>query len=369
MKRTRSQILVGIQWAFFLVLLVSCAPSTTPHPPIAQDELLPTDSPSNVSMDTDLLDRLSQAIPPDGEHQLHSFLVVKNGKLIFEEYYNGYTRDNPHDLRSVTKSITSLLTGIAVDKGYIQSADDSMMTYLQPSYPDIQDKNDITLRHLLTMRSGLECDDRNVSSKGQEDRMYLAKDWVRYFLDLGLVNSPGEVNRYCTGGVVALGEVIHQALSQDVADFADQYLFAPLGIRNYQWARFDDGHKVDTGGHLLLTSQGMAKLGMLVLQEGRWEGKQIVSTVWIQQATHTQTRLEDSDYGFLWWLWTVNYGEKPVHVIAAAGNGGQFILIVPEFELVTVTTAGYYNSDESDLPLKLFFNFVLPAVKELKAYL
>ena len=292
-------------------------------------------------------------------------LVVRNGLLVFEEYYNGYTRDNPHDIRSATKSVTSLLTGVAIERGAIAGVDAPLMGYLGEDYPDVQDKDDLSLRHLLTMRSGLDCDDQDRSTRGQEDRMYRVKDWVGYFLSLPRTDAPGERTRYCTGGVVALGEAIAQGAEQDFANFAEDALFEPLGIRNYRWARFGDGHKTDTGGHLLLTPQGMAKIGMLVLQEGRWKKRPIVSSRWLERSTRPHTEIDGVPYGYLWWHYSVNYEEKSVEVIAARGNGGQLVFIVPEFDLVSVFTAGYYNDERARIPFDIFFNAVLPSVKGL----
>ncbi|MEM6427926.1 MAG: serine hydrolase [Deinococcota bacterium] len=344
-----------------LVLIVSCTPSIPS--PFAEDAPLPTTTPEDVGLNAQTIDQLREVIPDDSEHKLHSLLIVKDGHLAFEEYYNGYSRHTPQDLRSVTKSITSLLVGIAIEQGYLTSVDASMMDYLGNAYSDIPDKDDISLRHLLTMSNGLDCDDSDRSTRGQEDRMYRSSDWVRYFLELDVVNPPGEVTRYCTGGVVALGEVISQATGEDFAMFADRVLFAPLDIENYQWARFDGGSKVDSGGHLLLTPQGMAKLGMLVLAEGNWQGQQLVPGQWINQSLHPHTKLDSVDYGFLWRQYNVPQGGENIDVVTAQGNGGQAIFIVPAFDLVAVSTAGYYNSPGAQIPYQLFFSYILPAVQ------
>ncbi|MEM7734938.1 MAG: serine hydrolase [Deinococcota bacterium] len=347
--------------ALLLIFVSSCTPSIPS--PFAEDTPLPTAAPEDVGLNAQTLDQLREVIPDDSEHKLHSLLVVKDGQLAFEEYYNGYSRHTPQDLRSTTKSITSLLVGIAIEQGYLTSVDASMMDYLGNAYPDITDKDDISLRNLLTMSSGLDCDDSDRSTRGQEDRMYRSSDWVRYFLGLDVVNPSGDVTRYCTGGVVALGEVIAQATDEDFAMFADRVLFEPLDIRNYQWARFDGDSKVDSGGHLLLTPQGMAKLGMLVLAEGNWQGQQLVSRQWIAQSLQPYTEINGVDYGFLWRQYNIPQGGQNVDVFTAQGNGGQVIFIVPAFDLVAVSTAGYYNSPGAQIPYQLFFSYILPAVQ------
>lgn len=199
--------------------------------------------------------------------------------------------------------------------------------------------------------------------------MYRSRDWVAYFLALDRVYAPGDTARYCTGGVVALGEAIARATGEDFAAFAERELFGPLGIRNYRWARFDRDRKVDAGGHLLLTPQAMVKLGMLVLQDGQWNGRRIVPATWVEQSTREHVRIDGNPYGYLWWRYTVPYGEKAVEVVAARGNGGQVIFVVPEYDLVSVFTAGYYNSDRARSVFELFFHAVLPSVEELQPYL
>lgn len=355
---------------FFIFFTLSiCSAGEKIHAPFGKDTPLPASTPQGEGFNTAILENMSQQIAAKKKHKLHSFLVLRNGKLIFEEYYNDYHRDAPHDIRSATKSITSLLTGIAIRDSILTGLDSPLMTYLETAYPEVQDKSDITIRHLLTMSSGLDCHDRDKKTRGQEDRMYKSKDWVKYFLDLERVYSPGDTSRYCTGSVVALGEAIARSSSKDFADFANQYLFAPLGINNYRWARYDKDRKVDTGGHLLITPQALIKIGMLVLQQGRWEDKQIVPASWIETATAIQTYCDGQPYGFLWWIANVNYGKKPLKVIMASGNGGQKIFIVPAFSLVAASTAGYYNSEKSNIPDQLFFNGILPAVEDLKPYI
>lgn len=342
--------------------------------PFGQDAPLPTASAESVGLDPAILDAVEQQIAAKKRHKLHSFLVLRHGQLAFEGYYNGYTRDTPHDLRSATKSITSLLTGSAIEQGLLAGVDAPLMDSLGDAYPQVDLPDAIRLRHLLTMSSGLDCHDRDRKTRGQEDRMYRSKDWVEYFLSLSAVHPPGQTTRYCTGGVVALGEAIssevrRRNLGADVADFAASTLFGPLGITNYQWARFDEGTKVDTGGHLLLTPQGMIKIGQLVLQGGRWEDRQLISEEWIRHSTREHTRSDGTPYGFLWWLNTVPYGALDVDVIMARGNGGQVIFIVPQFDLVGAATTGYYNSDKAGIVDKLFFKAILPSIEEVRGAL
>ncbi|MGB3542092.1 serine hydrolase domain-containing protein [Rubrivirga sp.] len=347
-----------------VLLFVGCSSAEDIVGPFAEDSLLPTGMPEDVGLVPTYLEAASRQIAGDDDHELHSMLVVRNGLLVFEEYYNGYGRGNPHDLRSATKSITSLLTGIAIERGAVAGVDAPLMDYLRADYPGIRDKDDILFRHLLTMQGGLDCDDGDRSTRGQEDRMYRAGDWVEYFLSLSRSYAPGDTTLYCTGGVVALGEAIAQGAEQDFATFADDVLFSPLGVQNYQWARFDDGRKVDAGGHLFLTPQAMAKVGMLVLQGGEWDGRHVVSEEWIERSTQPRTEIGSMPYGYLWWSYTAQREEKAVDIVFASGNGGQMIFVVPEYDLVAVFTAGYYNSDRARIVFDLFHNTVLRSVSE-----
>ncbi|MGB3544173.1 serine hydrolase domain-containing protein [Rubrivirga sp.] len=336
--------------------------------PIAEDNPLPTGTPESVGLVASYLDNASAQIAAQGDHRLHSMLVVRGGVLAFEEYYNGHGRDNPHDIRSATKSVTSPLTGIAVERGAVAGVDAPVMDYLRAGYPDIQDKGDISIRHLLTVSSGLDCDDGDPGTWGQEDRMYRSEDWVGHLLSLSRPHASGDTTRYCTGGVVALEEAIARGSGRDLAAFAAA-LFSPLGIENYRWARFDGGRKVDAGGHLLLTPQAMAKVGMLVLQRGEWDGRQVVSEEWVERSARPRTEISGVAYGYLWWSDTVRYGEKSVEVVYASGNGGQMIFVVPEYDVVAAFTAGYSNSERSRVVFELFRNAALPSVSELQEHL
>ena len=219
------------------------------------------------------------------------------------------------------------------------------------------------------MSTGLDCDDSDRSTRGQEDRMYRSKDWLDYFLSLQSTANPGQETRYCTGGVIALGAAISSRANVDLTTFADNTLFDPLGIDNYQWARYNDGKGIDSGGHLLLTPRAMTKIGMLVSQNGVWSDENLVSSKWIQESTSAHTSINGNSYGYLWWRNVIPYGNKSVTVISARGNGGQAIFIVPEYDLVSVITGGYYNSDDVQVIYDIFHRAILPSVVELQPYL
>ena len=327
---------------------------------------LPSVLPSEVEMDGELLRHAISDLPSASEHGLRSMLVMRRGKLVLEAYWNGYDKNAQQDLRSATKSITSLLVGIAIDRKFIKGIDELLRTYLGPVYPDASAlQKNITLEDLLTMRSGLACNDRDEGSPGQEDRMYREGDWVGYFLHLPTVSPASQATHYCTGGAVALGRVISEASKRSVPLFADEFLFGPLGIKEAHWSDFDNHKQTDTGGHLSLRPQDMARIGQLVLQGGNWNGQQLLSRAWIEQSTSEHTRIDGGKpYGYLWWRLLLPYHDSHVSAIFAGGNGGQYIFVVPDLELVTVFTGGNYNSKKALRPFQIMNKYILPAVQK-----
>jgi CubicO group peptidase (beta-lactamase class C family) len=326
-------------------------------------------SPAEVGMDGEFPHRISMLLQGERGHGIHSMIVVRRGKLVMEEYWSGYDRNTLHDLRSTTKSITSLITGIAIDQGFVRGVSDPMLPYLAAAYPSHRNpdpaKQQITLEHLLTMRSGLDCDDSSFLSRGQEDKMYLRREWVQFFLDLPVAQAPGVSSRYGTSGVVALGRVLAAASARPFPQLAQEFLFGPLGIEHYRWSSFGDGRQTDTGGHLYLRPRDAAKIGQLVLQRGQWQGRQIVSPAWIEKSTSMHAQLyEQHPYGYLWWLTQAQFGQKRIPIISAQGNGGQFIFVIPEFELVVVFTGGNYNSPKTYRTFDILSKYVLRAVLE-----
>ncbi|WP_416864164.1 MAG: serine hydrolase domain-containing protein [Imperialibacter sp.] len=298
------------------------------------------------------------------DHQVHSILLVKDGKLVLEEYFGEYKADQTHDLRSATKSIRSLLVGIAKDKGFIESVDDPISKYLKDLKPEKNPdprKEQITIRHLLTMSTGLDCNDWDKSSKGQEDKVYKKKDWLQYTLDLPMVRDPGDSALYCSMGVVLAAEVVSQASGMSIDAFAEKYLFTPLGIENVQWGHTTTGRDIiPSGKRLYMTSRDFAKIGQLVMNHGAWGDQQIVSTDWIRQATERQTNLAGLDYGFLWWSIPFQIGDELKKETVATGNGGQYLMLFPELNLVAAFTGGAYNSDDDKFPFAIMNRVLLP---------
>ncbi|MEO0528913.1 MAG: serine hydrolase [Bacteroidota bacterium] len=299
----------------------------------------------------------------NGKHKMHSALLVKNNEIILEEYFDTYTVNKQHDMRSVTKSIRSILMGIAIDKGFITSVDDPIskyLTYTVPTKNKDKRKGEITIKHLLTMSAGLDCNDWDKKSKGQEDRVRKKKDWIQYTLDLPMIHTPGTVSNYCSMGVLLVAEIISRASGMDIDKFAQKYLFNTLGITDPGWGHTSNKEVIPSAKRLYITPRDMAKIGQLILNKGKWNGEQVVSKKWILESTAPKTKITGIDYGYLWWTIPFKVNEELIFSKTATGNGGQYIIVVPELEMVAIFTGGAYNSQEDKLPFAIMKDVFLP---------
>lgn len=334
--------------------------------PPALDDGWPTACPGAVGLDASALAEMEAAFGRKELAAPDSILVAREGKLVYERYAPGWDAAKPHDLRSATKSITSLLVGVALERKLLPSP--SLPVF--PALPEGKGAlaaeprlGEITLEHLLTMSSGLDCDDWDPKSPGQEDRMYRSRDWVRFVLALPRRLAPGVERRYCTGGVELLGALLTRSAGKPVPAFAEEALFGPLGfgpLGARAWQPTPEGG-TDTGGHLKLRPRDFAKIGQLVLDQGSWRGKPLVPAAWIAESTRGRGRLGDSEYGYLWWVNTFTVQGTPVPVVFARGNGGQYLFVAPSLRLVAAFNGSRYNRPEGDQAVAIFGRFVLRA--------
>lgn len=303
------------------------------------------------------------------ENDIHSILVIKKNELIIEEYYKGFSINKPHDLRSVTKSIVSILLGIAIDKKIIDSVDDPISKYLKKPIPQKNidsRKDEITIKHLIMMSSGLDCNDWDKTSKGQEDKVYKKRDWLQYTLDLPIINDPGTTATYCTMGVILTAELISQVSGLTIDEFAKQYLFNPLKIDDFYWSHTSKKQVISSAKRVHLTSRDLAKIGQLVLNKGAWNGKQIVSKDWIEASTTPKTKITGIDYGYLWWNIPFKINNEVLHAKVATGNGGQYIMVLPSLNIVAIFTGGAYNSQNDKLPFAILNDIIIPTFRQAK---
>jgi CubicO group peptidase (beta-lactamase class C family) len=286
----------------------------------------------------------------DGTYpDVRAIAVHHKEALVLEEYFYGYHRDRPHQMRSLTKSVISLLAGAAIDRRLL-SADEPVIArlgYASIAHPDPR-KQRITLTDLLSNQSGLACDDRDGASPGNEVKLYDTADWPKAFVDLPVLAEPGTIARYCSFGIITAGRMIERAAGKPLAEFAQEVLFDPLGISPAQWRWtfvLDRSQRNEFG--LDLRPRDMLKLGLLIQQRGAWQGRRVISESWIDAAVAKQSRVDDSDYGLgIWHRWygvpTAN-GTQRVETIMLSGNGGQKVYVVPSLELVVVFTGGSFN--------------------------
>lgn len=293
-----------------------------------------------------------------------SMVVARRGRLVAEGYFNGYARDTLHDLRSTGKSFTSAMAGIAIQQGLF-GVDDPISQHI-PQFERHDNmgvrKQGIHVFHLLNMNSGLECNDWEPSSKGNESKMYDSRDWVGFILDLPMAYDPGVATQYCTGGVVVLGHIISLRSGMALDAYANSYLFGPLGIRDSGWRRSPDGAATG-GGALRLKPRDAAKLGQLYLDGGVWNGVRVVPAAWVQRSQQRVNRMGTDGYGYLWWKRSFLLASGSVDSYFTNGNGGNYVFVIPSLDLVVAFTGSNYNSVLGDQPFSILADRVLPAVQ------
>jgi CubicO group peptidase (beta-lactamase class C family) len=345
--------------------------------PSAKPDGWPTSSAASAGLDAARLQALESAVASGELKKIGSVLVARHGKLVYEAYFDGDAA-TLRDVRSASKTVTSMLVGIAIDKKQLTGVQAAILPYFpdkQPlQHPDPR-KQKVTVEDFLTMSSLLECDDWNNYSRGNEERMYIMEDWVKFTLDLPIkgfapwVTKPqdspyGRSFSYCTAGVTTLGAVIERATKEKLADFAQANLFAPLGIENAHWAYSSLG-LVLGGGGLRLSSRDYLKLAQMYLDGGTWNGKRVVSPQWVTTSLQPHVEVDDKTrYGYLWWLRTFPVAGQPAPAQLMQGNGGNKVAIFPELDMVVVITSTNYNTrgmhEQSD---KILTDYVLAAVQ------
>ena len=307
---------------------------------------------SRAGLDRAVAARLVDRVVDGTYKDVHGILVYRGGRLVIEEYFYEYDRDRVHQMRSASKSVVSTLVGIAIDRGVLAGDGELVLKRLPyDSYANAdQRKGQLTLRDLLTMRSGLACNDWDGNSPGNESRVYQSLDWVKFVLDLPMVEPPGTHGQYCSGNVAVAGRMVERATGTTLPAFAQQHLFTPLGISSssVRWNYTLSASNAATFAQLYLRPRDMLKLGVLFQQRGRWQGRQIVSREWVERSTERWSTVGDQDYGYFWWhQWAdvaLPGGNRRVDMVVATGNGGQKIYLVPSLDLIVVLTGGNYNA-------------------------
>lgn len=313
------------------------------------------DSPENHQMNPAVFSQLHEVL--EGS-KIYAMVTVKDGVIIDEYYQEGYNSDSVFALHSGSKSFTSALTGIAAAQGYIGGEEDLLSDYL-PQVLEQEDerKHRLTLYHLLTHTSGLEWYEWSRVTNWSEFQS--APNWVEYILNRKIVTEPGSAANYSTGNTHLLAAALEQAVGMSLMDYAKINLFGPLGIETAVW-RTDPQGITDGGNGLSMTARDAARFGQLYLQKGVWNGEQLVPEEWIEESTSVKTNGQGDitgSYGYQWWIRPMGAGNYDVYY--ALGAWGQYILVVPELELVTVITSMYPENIYAPRPF--FTDYVLAA--------
>jgi len=345
----------------------------------------------DTDINVSLINKAVEKVHAGKFNEIHSFLIYKDNKLILEEYFPGYKYQwdgpkyhgefvdwNPemrHNIMSCTKSFTSACINIAIREGFIENVNQSIFDYL-PAHQRYKTDNReyITIEHLLTMTSGLAWNEWNAphgTNANDIDRLYFdcSEDPVACVLERPLVSIPGESFTYNGGGIIVLGEILRYASGMNIEEFADKYLFDILGIENTYWWKFPDG-TYENAGSLEMTPRSMLKLGILYINNGVWHDKQIIDPEWVHKSSviynnnrDIKVPIEDSGingYGYTWWISDFEVSGKNIHMYRANGWGGQVIMVIPDLDMVVVLTSGNW-AGKSKL-FKLMKKYVLPAV-------
>ena len=305
--------------------------------------------------------------------QLLSVVVVRHGYRVIARTFHGASVGDLRTLQSVSKSVTSLLVGIALDKGLLQSPDQTALSFF-PQYTDIQHLDDqkraITLRDLLSMKTGMAFYENPYPGSPLQQLNDCSCDWLHLVLDVPMSGPPNATWAYNSGGVILLGGVLRAVSGVPADQFANQNLFAKLGIARYDWYKGQPDGLPHMGGGLSLTADDLARIGYLVLRHGIWNEEQLVSSSWLDLSTARTSQSitgyfpRTPDYGMLWWLFPRNDvngpGSNDDYIIAASGSGGQWLLIDRTNDLVAVFQSELGGGNWPSL--LYFFDEILPSI-------
>jgi CubicO group peptidase (beta-lactamase class C family) len=315
-----------------------------------------TASPESQGVDSNLLEDMLDKIWIE-DLDIDSVSVVRNGYLVLDAYVYGNHSDRNHRIASCTKSVMSALIGIAIDKGYIKDVNQPALDFFPKHVAKNldADKKAMTLENILTMTTGLQCRDSYLYKWSGIKLMRRSPDWVQFMIDLPMVEAPGTRFEYCNGASFLLSAILQEQTGMNALKFAEKHLFGPLGISDVTWPSNLQGITIGYG-RLHMRPQDMAKIGYLYLNDGLWDGKQIVSSQWVKTSTskHIAATLLPG-YGYQWWI--VSPG-----IYTAVGYQGQFIMVVPEKNMVAVFTSRLSREDFYT-PLGLLASFIIPAAK------
>lgn len=357
---------------FVLGLLTSigCVGQSSLSDPLKQPiSALPRADLTSVGMNQDTIAKMIQLINSNPPNDFRGVVVIKDNKLVVEEYFNTYWRETIHDVRSAGKSVTSLLLGIAIDKGLVKSVEQSIYDLLpSPKFtrPAKDEHRDIKVKHLLTMSSGLSADANDDNSPGGTGNWLTKDNWVDFAISLPMIFTPGQKYVYNDVCPMLIGAIIEETSGKKLSEFAKENLFTPLGIREFYWYTASNG-RTGPMGNLYLSTLDFAKLGQLVINKGQWQGKKIVSSSWIDEISRKRFDISKDDpiaqaYGYFWFVTTKEVNGKKYDCVYASGNGGNLLFTVPGENLVVSLTSSAYGQGYGHRRSHNIFMYVLKSL-------
>ena len=323
----------------------------------------------------DKVAEMRRAIEAGDYPNIDGILMARKGQLLVEEYFGDFGRDSLHDTRSAFKSVTSLLAGIAIEKGLFTVEDE-----LRTIFPEwANDKRgSITIRDLLEMRSGLACEGFFGVGPDCESLMWETDDWLEFILQIPLRHEPGLNWEYTSMEPELLGIAIARTSNMSLPEFAKVHLFEPMGITDYEWYITPNGGGYAAGSFYMKPAD-MLKIAQLVLDKGNWQGKQLVSADWIDESTTCKIDVEMSfvrfssmlnakystaNYGYLWYREVLQYGDIKTEALFASGNGGQYMMVLEDYDAALAFTGSNYGNWRGKLPFELVLQYLIPILEE-----
>lgn len=327
--------------------------------PQSSDELIQTASLKDVGLNRSLLGLMDSINNGTYEH-IHSIIITKDKKLVFEEYFHGYDSEYLHDIRSAFKSIASLAVGKAMMKNSELKVENTILNYYPKYKINDPQKNTINIHQALTMSTGIELED-------EDEMQWDNNDWVGFKLNLPMKYKPGEKFEYSSGGANLLTGVIQQSVDKYLPLFIYEEILLPMGINKFQMQTSPQWRGY-LAGAFYLRPIDFTKFGLLILNKGKWNEKQLITEEWIEESTKTHiisSYPANTDYGYLWRLLERDVNGKKMKTIEAWGNGGQFLIIIPEIEMTITFTGGNYNlfPEMEEKPFEILNKYILPAVE------
>jgi CubicO group peptidase (beta-lactamase class C family) len=354
--------------------------------PVTLDDQWAVTTPAEVGLDAARLSELDKFLERWPKHNIHAVVIARRGKLVLERYFSGQDRrwvgesvhfspGDLHDVRSISKSVTSLLVGIARGEGKFPPLQSSVLDFF-PEYADLRTPENmhITFQHLLTMSHGLLWDESQpwADPTNNQRQLLEANDPYRYVLEQPMALPPGELFNYCGGATSLLAAALAKGVGRRIDAYAAEKLFGPLAIKDFEWLGFTGSAEIAAFGGLRLRPRDLAKIGQLMVDDGLWNGTQVLPSGWVEESTRPRANAEGRGslyYGYQWWLGRSLLRGLDLTWIGGFGNGGQRLFVVPDLDLVVAINAAHYGSPlQALIPIGVLNRFVMPAVNDFPAH-